>query len=638
MISIIRSEHNPILLPDSAESWEAEAVLNGCPVEHDGLIKLLYRAISVPHYHTIAKKRTRISDVGIADSTDGIHFRNRRRFIVPEKPWERFGCEDPRVTKLEGKYYITYTAIADYPFAPAGIRIGMAISSDLTTIDEKHLITPFNAKAGALFPQKVQGKYAFVLTAHTDMPPAHIAIAYADRIEDYWSDAFWETWHRDLAKHTLPLIRFPEDHVEIGAPPLETDNGWLLIYSYISNYYSDNRVFAIEAVLLDRNDPDKIIARTAGPLMTPEESYERYGFVPNVIFPSGVLVTGDTLSLYYGAADHTVCVAHTSLSRLLESMKTDAKHRVRLTRFSHNPIISPDPKLPWQAQSTFNPTAFYEAGKVHIVYRAMSADNTSVMGYATSADGTTIDMHYDKPVYVPREDFEQKKKPNGFSGCEDPRITRMGDTLYMCYTAYDSITSPRVAFTSIAVSDFIERKWDAWKRPVVISPPNFDNKDACLFPEKVQGKYLFLHRMGEDIDLAFVDSLEFNGEIWLEEHRWLKPRKGTWDSAKVGIAGPPFKTPEGWFLFYHGVSARDKQYRVGAICMDINDPTKIIGRTDHPLLEPEEPYETIGIVPNVVFPCGNVVLNDVVYLYYGGADRVVGVASVSLTHLLNAFC
>ena len=72
--------------------------------------------------------------------------------------------------------------------------------------------------------------------------------------------------------------------------------------------------------------------------------------------------------------------------------------------------------------------------------------------------------------------------------------------------------------------------------------------------------------------------------------------------------------------------------------MDINDPTKIIGRTDHPLLEPEEPYETIGIVPNVVFPCGNVVLNDVVYLYYGGADRVVGVASVSLTHLLNAFC
>ena len=96
-------------------------------------IYLLYRAISLPHYHTASRANVMTSDIGIAESKDGVHCTNRRRFIVSEYDWEKFGCEDPRVTKLDGKYYIFYTALSDYPFRAEGIKVGLAISKDLKT-------------------------------------------------------------------------------------------------------------------------------------------------------------------------------------------------------------------------------------------------------------------------------------------------------------------------------------------------------------------------------------------------------------------------------------------------------------------------------------------------------------------------
>ena len=124
-----------------------------------------------------------VSTVGYALSTDGIHFKNHREFIKPEYGWEQFGCEDPRVTKMDDKFYIFYTALSTFPFCADGIRVGMAITHDFQQIDEKHLITPFNAKAMSLFPEKINGRYAVVLTANTDIPPSKIAVAYFDREE-----------------------------------------------------------------------------------------------------------------------------------------------------------------------------------------------------------------------------------------------------------------------------------------------------------------------------------------------------------------------------------------------------------------------------------------------------------------------
>jgi predicted GH43/DUF377 family glycosyl hydrolase len=120
----------------------------------------------------------------------------------------------------------------------------------------------------------------------------------------------------------------------------------------------------------------------------------------------------------------------------------------------------------------------------------------------------------------------------------------------------------------------------------------------------------------------------------LEEYRWIPRRKGWWDSKKVGAAAPPIKTKAGWILLYHGLSD-DNIYRVGAVLLDLKNPLKILGRTTDPILEPETSYEKEGLVPNVVFPCGVVALKGRLFVYYGCADRVVGVATLKINKLLK---
>lgn len=630
---IERSKHNPILKPDKNNSWEAEAVFNGCPIKKGNQIFLLYRALSLPHYHTSAQGKMMISDIGIAESEDGIQFANRRRFIIPEQSWERFGCEDPRVTKLNGKYYIFYTALSAYPFRADGIKVGLAISKDLKTIEEKHLVTPFNAKGMALFPEKIAGKMWAALTVNTDKPPAHICLASFDKEEDLWSEKRWQKWYQDFEKYSLNLQRRPQDHIEVGAPPIKTKYGWLLIYSYIRNYFAGERLFGIEAVLLDAHNPLKIIARTEVPILTPDEYYEQIGLVPNVVFPSGTLVQKDWIHLYYGAADTTCCLVSIELPSLLEQMLEKEKRTMKLNRAKENPVIVPNKEHFWESKATFNPAAIYLDGKVHLVYRAMSEDNTSVFGYASSRDGIHIDERLSEPIYVPRDLFEGKLTAGGNSGVEDPRLTQMGNKIYMLYTAFDGKNPPRVALTSISIKDFLARKWN-WAKPVVISPPDLDDKDALIFPEKLNGKYIIVHRVGGDIDFATRPTLNFKDGDWLEEYRWLFPRKGWWDSKKVGAAAPPIKTKEGWVMLYHGVS-EDGVYRVGAVLLDAKNPLKIIGRTDNPIFEPETSYEKEGQVRNVVFPCGAVLLEKTLFVYYGGGDQVVGVAAVDIDKLLR---
>jgi predicted GH43/DUF377 family glycosyl hydrolase len=269
----------------------------------------------------------------------------------------------------------------------------------------------------------------------------------------------------------------------------------------------------------------------------------------------------------------------------------------------------------------------------------MSEDNTSVFGYANSQDGIHIDYRSPNPVYVPREPFEQKLVPGGNSGCEDPRITQIGDRIYIFYTAFDGRDLPRIAVTWILVKDFLQQAWN-WSKPMVISSPDFANKNACIFPEKISDKYFIIHRCGNDIDFHVSSDLNFDGISWLEENRWIAPRKGMWDDEKVGLAAPPTKTEQGWILFYHGISSEDHFYRVGACLLDLENPTKILARLDNPILEPETDYEKKGIVQNVIFPCGAVIIGKTIFMYYGGGDKVIGVATISVNDLLESleFC
>ena len=643
MYVVNRSHHNPILVPDKDHYWEDFATFNMSVIKVGKMFYGVYRAISA-----VDRLRTpeRISIIGIAKSKDGMDFKERAPFIMPQEEWEQYGCEDPRITYFEGNYYTFYTALSKYPFEASGIKVAVAISKDLKKIKERHLVTPFNAKAMTLFPERINGKVTVILSVNTDTPPAKIAIAQFDEIEDLWNIDFWEKWYKDIDKHVVNLKRSSYDHIEVGAPPIKTSKGYLFIYSHIQNYFSSpenlDRIFGIEAVILDFENPLKVIGNTRGPLLVPLESYELLGHIPDVIFPTGAVIKKDTLYIYYGATDMTTCVAHVNLSDLIGTMSPETSSRWHFKRSHKNPIIIPDKRNYWEAKATFNPAAFRIRNTTHILYRALSDDNTSSLGYASTKDGINIDEKLLEPIYVPREDFESKKIAGANSGCEDPRLTKIGKIIYMCYTAFDGIGPPRVAVTSIKEKDFLQKKWK-WEKPILITPSGLDDKDTCIFPEKIhgsassgKGQYFILHRVGDEICGDYLKSLNFETGIIKKCIRILAPRINSWDSSKVGISAPPIRTKNGWLLLYHGVSKSHNTYRIGAVLLDLHDPAIVLARTTDPIFEPKELYEKVGIVNNVVFPCGMALINDLLYIYYGGADTVVGVATMELDIIMKA--
>jgi predicted GH43/DUF377 family glycosyl hydrolase len=324
-----------------------------------------------------------------------------------------------------------------------------------------------------------------------------------------------------------------------------------------------------------------------------------------------------------------------------------------LERFAGNPILTPKPGHRWESKAVFNTAAIYEGGKVHLLYRALGENDVSTIGYATSLDGFNIHERLSYPVYVPRASFEGVSPVEGaepatrgiyasgggeMGGCEDPRLTRIGDTVYITYVAYDGRSQPRVALSSIALTDFLNRKWN-WKKPVLISPPHIVDKNACLLPEKINGKYVVFHRIFPNILIDFVDNLDFDGESrWLTGQYEIPVRalSSDWDSRKVGCGPPPLKTKYGWLLIYQAVSNGGAyHYKIGSMLLDIKDPTKVLARSRNPVLAPEVRYENEGWKGGVVYPCGAAIIDERLFIYYGSADTVICVASVKLNGFIE---
>jgi predicted GH43/DUF377 family glycosyl hydrolase len=627
MLTVTRNDHNPLLSPKTDHEWEATAAFNWCPLETNTKEQhVLYRAQSTAKIQEGVRRV--VSVIGTATSDDGIHYTNRRPLITPEHEWEKFGCEDPRSTRIGATHYVFYTALSTYPFGADGIRIALAKLNEKLEVIEKHPVTPFNAKAMALFPRKVNGKWAALLTINTDIPPTPAEICYVEfeKEEDIWSADFWHQWHANAQAHRLPLRRSDNDQIELGSAPLYTPEGWLVFYSHIQGYFHGQKTFGIEAVLLDLQNPQHIIGRTKGALMVPEEYYEHVGGVPNIIFPSGARLDGEHVELFYSAADTHSCTARLSLPALIATLKGTT---TMFKRGAQNPIITPRPGVDFEARGTLNPAAFEAEGKIHILYRAVSSGNVSTIGYAVSTDGTTIDECLPEPIYVPRADFE---KPGG---CEDPRTTIVGDRIVMLYTAYDGVT-PRVAATSISIQNFLARRWDTWDMPHLVTLASITNKDACVLPRTFDGKYMIIHRLDDMICADFIPSLEWKNEPVRSCIPLIAPRRGMWDGARIGLACPPLETKRGWLLFYHGVS-NTTHYRVSVALLDKNNPTTVLARSALPIFEPVEEYEWKGAMPGVVFPCGVVCRKNTVFLYYGAADFVVGVATAKLSDILAVF-
>lgn len=301
---------------------------------------------------------------------------------------------------------------------------------------------------------------------------------------------------------------------------------------------------------------------------------------------------------------------------------------MKLQRHPANPILLPNPTSDWECYNVFNPAVIHHNGLFHMHYRAQGLDWISRIGYAVSTDG----IHWNRltaPVLAPHDGTDSR-------GVEDPRVTALDGDFYMCYTAYGHEFHGEGAPTHAGggIQPMIARSTNliTWERlgPIVRGE---DNKDHVLFPHKIRGRYAALHRRRPYVWLAYSDDLL----TWREQDMTpiYGPRPApAWDSLSVGANGLPIATSEGWLCLNHGYD-EDHVYRFGVILLDLDDPAKVIRRPSAPIFWPEELWELRGDVPNVVFSTANPVLDDVVYVFYGGADHVIGLATCALPDLLG---
>ena len=340
---------------------------------------------------------------------------------------------------------------------------------------------------------------------------------------------------------------------------------------------------------------------------------------------------------------------------VLEVYEHAHKHqRYSLTRETDNPILSPQAHREWEAEGAFNPGAVEDdAGVTHLFYRAAGKDGLSRIGHATSRNGRKIDSRSPYPVYVPthgtgmpeassvpleerRHDLVLHPSGGGWGGAEDPRVTRIGDRVYMTYTAFEGWENMRIGLTSISVADMMNGRWK-WRRPILISPPKARSKNWVLFPKKIKGKYAVLHSVAPRVMVAYLDSLDavpiikssadHGGYGYHDNHR-----KGYWDEVTKGAGTPPLKTDLGWLVLYH--AAAHGKYLVGAMILDLEDPTKILYRSPGPILTPDMSYENDS-KPGIVYATGALIKRGKLMVYYGGGDKHTCLAETPLEPLLE---
>ena len=298
-----RSASNPILTPQSMPC-PAEAVLNPGAIEVKGEVILLLRVEYTTGY----------SSIHVARSADGVSdwkISPTPLLKAGEREWryEQWGCEDARVPRIaeETSYYITYTA-----YSPAGAAVGLARTEDFESVERIGLIFSPNNKDACLFPKRFDGRYAVLHRPDAGGGIENIWAAYSPDLV-HWGHA-----HCVLQEGSGPAW----DAVKVGAgpPPVLTDDGWLMLYHGVKAY-AGQLAYRVGAALLDRDKPHRLLARSRDCIFKAMALYETTGLVPNVVFPTGLLLRGDELWMYYGAADTRVCLATSRLKDVLDTME-----------------------------------------------------------------------------------------------------------------------------------------------------------------------------------------------------------------------------------------------------------------------------------------------------------------------------
>jgi beta-1,2-mannosidase len=343
------------------------------------------------------------------------------------------------------------------------------------------------------------------------------------------------------------------------------------------------------------------------------------------------------------------------------------------TRSKLNPILVPNQANAWEAKKLYNPGAVFYDGQYHLFYRAMGqgAGWQSAIGYAVSHDGENF-KRFSAPLLT--GDGENEKR-----GLEDPRITKIDDTFYMTYAAYDGIT-PRLNMATSAdlkkwkkhgpiFSDWRLEKaggqkieFDKNGKPQIIKTSVEWSKSGALFPKKINGKYWLLFGEYQMWFATSSDGLSWTGD----KTPFLAFRDGDFfDNTFVEMGPPPIETDKGWLTLYHGING-ENHYQLGFLLLDLNNPRKILYRSNLPIFSPEESYELSGMVdvlpggitamqkkskieldgfietakntktmPKVVFCGGAVVINKNLHIFYGAGDSVICTAYGNLENILN---
>lgn len=422
--------------------------------------------------------------------------------------------------------------------------------------------------------------------------------------------------------------------------------GVLLIYD-ASVSDGNKTLLQAGAVIFDKDDPKKIIWRSGYPIWQGVVEAKK-GSMP--IEPMGIVSLGNVFIIYWIAHDGGLVVI--KIPALFKDIDENRYTPRILNRYTGNPIIEPRGHYDWEGEGTFNPAAFEDdEGMIHLLYRAVGRDGISRVGYVKSKNGKYFSNRLSFPIFEPLKDYSKLNKsrigPEEFnpamytsggswSGAEDPRVVRMGDTIYMIYVAFEGWNSARLALTSISLEDFKAGRW-SWKKPIKISPPNQFYKNWLLFPEKIKGKFAIIHSIEPNVLIEYVDDLDKleNQNIESRHPSHQKERVGKWDTKIRGAGPPPIRTELGWLLLYHATQKHEPhKYKVGAMILDINDPSKVLYRSKHPILSPDVHYENNG-KPGVVYASGALIKGDDLYVYYGGADKVVCVATTPIKQFLH---
>ena len=408
--------------------------------------------------------------------------------------------------------------------------------------------------------------------------------------------------------------------------------------------YRTKKPFCLGGALFDKNT-NELIYRTANPIFQTDSTITKIQ----------LQIQDDALEFSFkqkGKEEKEIFLIDYILGKNIKKYKEQPINTIKciIHKADCNPLITPNAANVWECCGTFNPAVVNIDDVVHILYRAVGGDGGSVLGYAKSRNGINIDERLSYPVYRPTGEFELKVNKNPeptfpyssgssyecWGGCEDPRLAKIEDTLYMIYTAFNGIHPPCVSLTSIKVDDFLNKKWHKWKKPVLVSPKNQMNKNWVIFPEKIKGKYAILHSITPNIQIEYLDDLEFKENPNIKSIYIPVKKKGVWDTVVRGAGSTPLRIDEGWLVFYHAINEKEPgRYKIGAMILDYNDPTKILYKSSFPIIEPDRKYENEGYKGGIVYTCGAVIKGEEIILYYGGADTVVCAASCNLKKFIQ---